>query len=269
MVLPPNVALASAGVATLKLVAVANAIDSSDTFLAWRQYARQGIFDPRFDPRRAIFEPEIPAVRWLAYPGLLFFPLVVLLCAVVLLFVPWVNPGPWLVCMATARMLLRWLGGRSGGEGADRILTILLLCVTCFYLVPISSVQLALLIFIAALSILAYTTSGLAKILNPEWRKGRTLAPVLSLEIFGSPWLARNFRKHWRAAQVASWVVLLYESGCLIWVLASPESCFVFILLGIGFHLFNAATHGLNLFFWVYLATYPSLLFAVERLHGR
>ncbi|HEY2390046.1 MAG TPA: hypothetical protein VGK22_02635 [Candidatus Angelobacter sp.] len=269
MVFPPHVNLSSAGLATLKLIAIANAIDSIEIFSAWRQYSYHGLFDERFNPRSTMFRPGKLAIPWLIYPRLLVFPLVVLICAVVLLFVPWTNPAPWLACMATARMLLRWQGGRGGGEGADRILSILLLCMTCFYLVPIMFVQRDLLIFIAALSILAYTTSGMAKILNPEWRTGRILAPVLSLEIFANPLLARKFRKHWRAAQIASWLVLLYECGCPIWVLTSPVGCCVFILMGIGFHLFNAATHGLNLFFWVYLATYPSLLFAVERLYGR
>src|SRR5581483_5957618 len=261
MLLPPNLTLASTGLATLKLIAVANAVDSSEIFLAWIQYARQGIFDARFDPRRTMFEPGTLAIHWLSYPRWLLFPLVILICAVVLLFVPWVSPGPWLACMTAARMLLRGLGGRAGGEGADLILSILLLCGTCFYLVPIAFVQNVLLVFIAALSMLAYATSGVAKILNPEWRRGRTLVPVLSMEIFGCPPLAEQFRKHWRLAQAASWMVLLYECGCPVWVLISPKSCFVFILLGVGFHLCNAAMHGLNLFVWVYLATYPARLY--------
>jgi hypothetical protein len=58
-----------------------------------------------------------------------------------------------------------------------------------------------------------------------------------------------------------AWSVIVLETLFPLCVIVHPPLFWVFLLWGLGFHIFCAFFMGLNNFVWAFVATYPALLF--------
>jgi len=121
--------------------------------------------------------------------------------------------------------------------------------------------------FIGAELILSYFIAGFSKLLSPVWRSGYALYAVFSTRTYGSVFIYNLLRKHKLIASILGWVVILFEVSFFLILFVSPHYAVFFLLLGFGFHLFNAIFMGLNDFLIAFPATYPALLFLVNWVH--
>lgn len=119
--------------------------------------------------------------------------------------------------------------------------------------------------FVAAQSALSYFTSGVVKLGSPMWRSGEALTGILRTGTYGDQHLYAVFRDRPRLSMVASWAVMLFESGFpLVFVLPKPLSRS--LLLGAAaFHLVNARFMGLNRFLWSFVGSYPAVAYFADQ----
>jgi hypothetical protein len=151
--------------------------------------------------------------------------------------------------------------------GADQLSNIVFIALSISYLgSPGGAIKLFSFVFIACQALLSYFTSGLFKLLEPDWRNGTFLKGILSTMAFGSPMLKSILDRSPGLYRVISLALIIWEvimAGCLFYSIKV-----VSILLGIGvlFHFSIAIVMGLNTFFWAFIATYPSLYFICCKL---
>jgi len=165
-----------------------------------------------------------------------------------------------LVLAFGATLAVRWRR-KLAGDGAEQMSAIILAaaCLATLPAVGGGRVELAV-IFLAAELCLAYTTSGVAKLISPIWRSGEALPAILSTNSHGHRNAAAFFHRFPALAFCASWGVILFE--CLFplallgpgWLLAAA------LLIGLSFHLANAVLMGLNSFVWAFPAVYPCVV---------
>lgn len=157
---------------------------------------------------------------------------------------------------------LRW-----GQEGADDISTQVAVGLAVFAVCRAVGAPSVGLYYVAALSLLAYATSGVTKLLEPVWREGVALGWVVNLRSLGAPWAANLLGPRPRLRVALSWAVMLGEV-CLPLALLLPAPGIVAALAAaLAFHLVAARCMGLNTFVWAFLATYPPILLAWNGLH--
>ncbi|MBS2035682.1 hypothetical protein JST97_11895 [bacterium] len=140
--------------------------------------------------------------------------------------------SPWLVWILIGITLLSAIrfGGSLNG-GSDYMTLVILSSL----LLPWGR------IYLAVQLTLSYVVAGLVKIRLPEWRNGKTLTLLTGLPAF------------------LSLPMLLWEcSFPLAW--SSPRLLWLYLAVGVCFHLCNAKILGLNRFFWIWLAAYWRLI---------
>lgn len=115
--------------------------------------------------------------------------------------------------------------------------------------------------FIALQAVLAYVISGWAKLVSATWRSGRAVSGVMSTGEYGNRVVSRMLELWPLLAVVAAWVIIIFESTFPLVFVGVPELTFAFLTIGFLFHFVIAVVMGLNLFFWAFIATYPSILF--------
>ena len=166
---------------------------------------------------------------------------------------------PALVVLAAISlfMLHRFQGPYNGGS--DRMSILILWCLLLATIAPTPFWQAAALGYLAAQLTLSYFVSGWVKLLNPEWRSGRALRDVFEFSAYPVSEGLRNLSTRPALCWTMSWAVILFE---LLLPISLIDQRFLIAALGIAalFHLANAFLFGLNRFFWIWLAAYPSLL---------
>ncbi len=107
--------------------------------------------------------------------------------------------------------------------------------------------------------VLSYFMAGWVKIVNPHWRTGQALVDVFAFSAYPQSESLRGWAQRPRLLQVMGWAVMLFE---LIFplTLLRADMLVIALVLAALFHLANALLFGLNRFVWVWLASYPSLL---------
>ncbi|OED47539.1 hypothetical protein AB838_12845 [Rhodobacteraceae bacterium (ex Bugula neritina AB1)] len=185
-----------------------------------------------------------------------------LLSALLLLGVatPWVLLG--LVLLAL--LILRRFQGPYNG-GSDKMGLLILCCLTAARWLPQEHWQEYALAYLAGQLVICYFMSGQVKIVNPEWRSGRALQDVFRFSAYPvSEDLRRLVDRPWLLWGMG-WAVILFEVMFPL-ALFSREALVLALCIAALFHLANACLFGLNRFFWVWLAAYPSLLWLQERV---
>lgn len=120
--------------------------------------------------------------------------------------------------------------------------------------------------YIAAQSAFAYLTSGVAKVMSHQWRRGEATYRVFNTRTYGFEPVARVLRNHRRLARLLDWAAIAAETAFPLGLLVGFPFVLVFIFWGALFHFANAVIMGLNSFFWAFVATYPALLYAAAML---
>jgi hypothetical protein len=135
----------------------------------------------------------------------------------------------WFLLLTTIYTAMRFGGTLNGGSDYMTVV------VLSSKLVPWGEVYLAVQLT------LSYFVAGLVKVRQKEWRDGSALTTLTGLPA----WMARP--------------VLLWECTFpVVWL--NHNLCLIYLAIGLVFHLVNARVLGLNRFFWIWLAAYPSLL---------
>lgn len=119
------------------------------------------------------------------------------------------------------------------------------------------------LIWMGCLSLLSYFLSGVRKGLRREWWTGEALRAFLGgsrVSVLGdSGWISSGA---W--VRCAGPLVVVAQVLAPVWVLWGGAGPWVLLAGGI-FHLMNFVFFGLNRFFWVWIASYPAVVWLGSR----
>jgi len=162
-------------------------------------------------------------------------------------------------------MLHRYAGPYNGGS--DRMTLLMLTCVAAAYWMPTPAAKELALGYLSMQLILSYVISGWVKLRNPEWREGRALADVFRFSAYPVSEALRTHADRGTVLFAASWGVILFEVLFPL-TLISPIMLGSGLFVAAGFHFANACLFGLNRFFWIWLAAYPSLFWFQDRIFG-
>lgn len=172
---------------------------------------------------------------------------------------------PWvaLLLLVLALLSLKQFQGPYNG-GADRMSLLLLCCLCLVYFLPEQSWKEIAFAYLAVQLILSYFISGWVKLMNPEWRTGQALADVFMFSAYPASESLRGWAQSPRLLLVMSWSVILFE---LLFPLSlvSSVSLIGALFMAALFHFANACLFGLNRFFWIWLAAYPSIIWFQAR----
>jgi hypothetical protein len=154
---------------------------------------------------------------------------------------------------------VRFRGSVNGGSDSMTAM-ILLGCIFAFLFKKESFARVGL-VWIAINLLLSYGRAGISKIRQPEWKDGTALAQFFEQSFFAD---IRKFSKVIAAkpdmAKYVCWALIAIEVG----LVASPfaasalPALLIFVVL---FHFSIYWVFGLNRFFWVWLAAWPSIFY--------
>ncbi len=193
--------------------------------------------------------------RWLFGVRLVFSA-----CLIADVYSQWVLLGLFVLALF---ILQRFQGPYNGG--ADRMGLLVLVCLTLSHFAPTLYWQEIAFGYLALQLVLSYFISGWVKIVNPDWRKGRALRDVFQYSAYPVSESLRNFANSPKLLLVMSWAVILFE---LLFPLSvfSQVSLIMALVIAATFHFANACIFGLNRFFWIWLAAYPSIIWLQQRV---
>jgi len=185
----------------------------------------------------------------------LFIPRFVLAVLLIIGFqTAWVAVLLFLLGLA---MLHRFQGPYNGGS--DRMSLLILFCLCLVYFAPSQRWQEIAFGYLALQLVFSYFFSGWVKIVNPEWRNGRALCDVFQFSVYPVSESLRQWSRLPGVLLTMSWAVMIFE---LVFPLAlfSRTGLLVALVIAASFHFTNACLFGLNRFFWIWIAAYPSII---------
>lgn len=154
-------------------------------------------------------------------------------------------------------------------DGADQFNTIALTCLCiCLILEPTSG-ESYFMAFISFQATLSYFIAGLFKFNSPVWKSGNALPDIFAGKTYGNQRIADLFENNPSFAKGLSALVVYWELFFPLCFLLPAEPFYVYLLVGVGFHVFNAVFMGLNCFMLSFLSSYPAMIYCHELLHGR
>ncbi len=209
----------------------------------------------------AFLQQSVEHVRGSRAEKYLFLPRIVLS---VLLMVGFQTQWVCLTLVVLGLFILRRFGGPYNG-GSDRMSLLILCCLTLTHFMPTIRLQEAAFGYLALQLVLSYFIAGWVKIVNPEWRNGQALMDVFRFSAYPVSEVLRNWADYPRLLHVMSWAVILFELA-FPFSLITQTTLIIGLIVAITFHFANACLFGLNRFFWIWLAAYPSILWLQERL---
>ncbi len=171
------------------------------------------------------------------------------------------------VCVALVMnglvILKRFQGPYNGGS--DRMSLLILCCLCLVHFMPTLRWQEYIFGYLALQLVLSYFIAGWVKIVNSEWRSGRALEDVFRFSAYPVSEGLRAWADWPRLLCLMSWAVILFELLFPFTLLSQPTLIIGLVIAAI-FHLTNALLFGLNRFFWIWLAAYPSILWLQQRI---
>lgn len=191
----------------------------------------------------------------------LFLPRLILS---LLLIIGFQTVGVSILLFLHALILLHRFQGPYNG-GADRMSLLILCCLVLAQLAPTVYWQEVAFGYLALQLILSYFISGWVKIINPDWRSGQALSDVFQFSAYPVSESLRKWSQSPRLLFSLSWAVIMLEL-LFPFALLSSTSLTIALILAAAFHLSNAIFFGLNRFFWIWIAAYPSILWLQQRI---
>lgn len=159
--------------------------------------------------------------------------------------------------------LHRFQGPYNGGS--DRMGLLILCCLCVVHIAPSDRWQEIAFGYLALQLVLSYFMSGWVKIANADWRSGRALCDVFQFSTYPVSESLRKLADYPWLMFCLSWYVMLFELLFPI-SLVSIDSLIVMLAITAIFHFSNACLFGLNRFFWVWIAAYPSIIWFQQRI---
>ncbi|MEO5666570.1 MAG: HTTM domain-containing protein [Bdellovibrionota bacterium] len=198
------------------------------------------------------------------FGGILAMQLFGVLCLIVL---PDFHAPSAAVVFATSLLIsVHFRGSFNGGADAMTLVILSALCVAfAFPSHPLATK--AALVYIGLHSTLSYVIAGISKLKKSRWRSGAEIRDSLKDSSYAVPaTLVRSFSEAPTAFAV-SWTLMLFEIA-VVPALMSPHTLSAWLVLALAFHLLNFAALGLNRFLFVWVATYPALIYLGETLRA-
>ena len=179
----------------------------------------------------------------------------------------WATPVMLLSLSAHGIAVLDRFGGPYNG-GSDRMGLLVLWCLTLSHWLPPGTAQEVALGYLGVQVVLSYFISGQVKIANPDWRSGTALSEVFRFSAYPVSENLRALADRPRLLRVASWAVMLFELAFPL-ALLDARLTVAALTLAAAFHVANACLFGLNRFVWVWIASYPAILWLQATLAER
>jgi len=257
--------LGSAYILCSRTAGIALVLNSLEEFLLLRDYQPGGRYDSGVINVgiRGIDTGlvRIMAVRVEPLAGALILRLAAGFALIVLANVYQVMTIAWVAAAATT-FYLRWRHPFGGEDGGDQMLSIM--CTTFALCLPLgfgNGVLEVGLLFMGAQAILAYTTSGIAKLVSAQWRSGTAIRGILSTRTYGMRSLA-TIVQSWRPlAYALCWGTILFETAFVVAPILPRQALLVLLAVAATFHVVVAIAMGLNGFVWSFVATYPAIFY--------
>lgn len=168
-----------------------------------------------------------------------------------------------LLVLISLVILYRFQGPYNGG--ADRMSLLVLCCLSLTHFAPTKYWQEIAFGYLALQLVLSYLISGWVKVINPDWRSGRALCDVFQFSAYPVSESLRAWSTKPRLLYFMSWSVMLFEL-LFPFALLSTSTLYIALAVAATFHFANACLFGLNRFFWIWLAAYPSILWFQLRI---
>ena len=230
--------------------------------LNWNLLRKNSFFTSKPESFRNFVDIIFPAGPWM------FFITLRIICCLGLLVLP--ADSPLLVCSYAVLFfigsLLNLRNLAYGAETENRFSLIIIGALLLRSLLPTDIVTLAALWFIGLQVCLSYLTAGVSKLMNVNWRNGNgfkrvatsyELTPIKKVNVF--------FEKNSTLSRVINWLVILFECAFPVVTFVGHDMIWWFLIGGIILHAAIAIGLRLGKFFWIWIATYPALIFITQR----
>ena len=149
-------------------------------------------------------------------------------------------------------ILKQFHGPYNGGSDRMGLLILSSLCIVDF--IPNYAFG-----YLALQVILSYFIAGCVKLINPQWRNGEALQDLFRFSAYPASESLRVWADRPQILCLMSRAVIIFELLFPL-TLFSQATLIIGLTLALSFHIANTYFFGLNRFFWIWLAAYPSLL---------
>ena len=123
--------------------------------------------------------------------------------------------------------------------------------------------------FVGAQALIAYATSGIAKLRSIHWRRGNLLSDILGTYSYGIPKVSGFLKNHSFLEKMASYsAIATMISVPICFFMPNPEYLYISLSCMFLFHFATALLMGLNDFLLTFPLTYPGVLILHGLLHG-
>jgi hypothetical protein len=253
----------------IRLLCIAVFLTALEYVMIIRQFADDGIYSWKMIKLRTV-----RSIRKLS-PDMLFNKKGVLAIMAlriggsIYLFIDPISPVTvYILAIVVATSLLLAVRNPIGGDGADQMSAITSIALLITFIFRDPKIAAVSLYFIAVQSIISYVIAGSAKMLSKKWRSGAAIFQIMNTESYGSERISLYLHRSSPVISIVlSWNVMLVEGLFFTVVILPYPYCLIFIVWGLFFHAYNAVVMGLNNFFWVFLSTYPAVIYANIALH--
>jgi hypothetical protein len=253
----------------IRLLCIAIFLTALEYVMIIRQFAEDGIYSWKMIKlRTASSIRKLSSDTLFSKPGV-FAMMILRIVGSIYLFIDPISPvTAYILAVVVATSLLLAIRNPIGGDGADQMSAITSIALLITFIFRDPKIAAVSLYFIAAQSIISYVIAGTAKMLSKKWRSGSAVFQIMNTESYGSERIALYLhRSSPMVSAILSWNVMLVEGLFFTVVILPYPYCLVFLAWGLFFHAYNAVIMGLNNFFWVFLSTYPAIIYANIALH--
>lgn len=248
-------------------------IDSSEKIFNYREYLSGGLlswdllrknssFTSKPESFRNFIDIFFPARPWL------FLIVFRMICGLGLLVLPFNSPlyGFLYASLFIIGFLMNLRNAAYRTETENRFSLIIIGALLLRSLLPTDGVTLTSFWFIALLVCLSYLTTGISKLGYRNWRKGEGFKDIVtSIEFVPVKKINTFFEQHKVLTRLMNWLIILFECTFPVMLFAGQIVFWCFLVIGIFFHVAIAFGFRTGKFFWVWMATYPALIFIAQR----
>lgn len=255
----------------IRFLAIYIIIDSAEKLSVHTQFKQGGLFDWETIKQNGYFKNRSAMPLQLvnaifSYPGWMLLIAIRGWAGLMLIIAPdnSVLTKIMLLAVFITSSLINLRNKPLGAETENRFALMITGALLLRYFVSTPVTTVACLWFIALQSCLSYVTAGAAKLFYADWRNGNGI-----LNVFDSPSLvptknvAHWLNKHNKFAKLLTWGTLSIECAFPLALFGQPL-LWLFLGWGVLFHAAIAIFIRLGKFFWIWIATYPAIIFVAH-----
>ncbi len=165
--------------------------------------------------------------------------------------------------------LFSYINRTSSKDGADQLRMITLLTFSLCFLLDNSIGKLVTLVFLGLQVLLGYTTSGIAKLTSPYWRKGNVLHLIFGTYSYGVPKISNTLKKRPKLERLLSHsAIFIMLAVPISFFIPNPIVLYIALFSIFSFHFATAIIMGLNDFLFTFPLAYPGIILLHEIFHN-